>query len=404
MKNKRLFLEKLSEISDVLINRFDAVPNLGGIGGIAGIAMFQFYYADYLGSEEHLESGIKMISHSIEKINQGYTHPSYCNGIAGLAWTISHLNAEGYINIDCDELLSPFDDYLHNEMKIEFENGNYDFLHGALGYAFYFFTRYRATENKELQEKYEAIILESIHDLKNLAIRKGDTISWSSFLDVTKERKGANLSFAHGISGIIDFLSRLYTHETFKIESQELLHGGIKFLLEHEAMDRTDLSLFPNWIEENSEIEYNSRIAWCYGDLGIGTSLLRAGIAIDDSSLQKKAVGILEHCSFRRSPSTSLVLDAGFCHGSFGNALIFKRIFKETGNKLFKEAFHFWMEDGLKKSVHHDGFAGYKQWNGLENKWVPKLSLLEGVAGIGLVMVDYLSEKDNNWDQCILIS
>ena len=146
MKNKRLFLEKLSEISDVLINRFDAVPNLGGIGGIAGIAMFQFYYADYLGSEEHLESGIKMISHSIEKINQGYTHPSYCNGIAGLAWTISHLNAEGYINIDCDELLSPFDDYLHNEMKIEFENGNYDFLHGALGYAFYFFTRYRATE------------------------------------------------------------------------------------------------------------------------------------------------------------------------------------------------------------------------------------------------------------------
>ncbi|HAI36832.1 MAG TPA: hypothetical protein DCM40_01150 [Maribacter sp.] len=62
------------------------------------------------------------------------------------------------------------------------------------------------------------------------------------------------------------------------------------------------------------------------------------------------------------------------------------------------------MEDGLKKSVHHDGFAGYKQWNGLENKWVPKLSLLEGVAGIGLVLVDYLSEKDKNWDQCILIS
>ena len=54
-------------------------------------------------------------------------------------------------------------------------------------------------------------------------------------------------------------------------------------------------------------------------------------------------------------------------------------------------------------SVYNDGYAGFKQWEGNSEEWSPKTSLLEGIAGIGLSIIDYLSEEPNTWDKCILL-
>jgi hypothetical protein len=51
------------------------------VAGISEIAMFQFYYSKNLDVEKFADVGTEMISYCIEKINDGYSMPTYYNGI-----------------------------------------------------------------------------------------------------------------------------------------------------------------------------------------------------------------------------------------------------------------------------------------------------------------------------------
>ncbi len=380
------------------------MTDIGVVAGLSGIALFQFYYSKFLDIEGPSEVGAEIISFCIEKINDGYSLPTYCNGIAGLGWAIQHLKVEDFINLDCDALLSNFDKYLYDQMVFDFNLGNYDFLHGALGHAFYFLSRYKHTEDLYLKKRYESYLLEGIKNLKKLAIQKDNSLKWKSILDINKGNEGYNLSLSHGISSILNFSSRLHAIDAFKEVTEKLVIGSANYILSFQKKNSKNLSLFPSWIEKDISPEYNSRIAWCYGDLGIGLSILRAGQSLRDVSMQKHALEIIAHTTTRKSPDETLVKDAGVCHGSYGNSLIYQRLHQTISNPLFQKSLHFWLDNGVEKAIHKDGYAGYKQWNGLEKKWMPELNLLEGVAGIGLVIIEYLSEEPNFWDECLMIS
>ncbi|WP_418502321.1 lanthionine synthetase C family protein [Flagellimonas sp.] len=404
MKNTPFFQKKLREINHIVKNQYKDLTEVGVIAGISGLALFQYYYSKYLDVDEHGDFGSKMLSYSIEKINSGYSTPTFSSGIAGLGWTIQHLDNRDFIDVDCDNLLSHFDQYLYDHMISDFSNGNYDFLHGALGYGFYFLCRYRSTEDIDLKNRYQSYLLESVTSLKNLSISKEGIIKWESILDIEKRNKGFNLSLSHGISSILNYLSRIYEIGIERKETRRLIQGGINFILSFENKNARKTALFPSWIENNKALEYNGRVAWCYGDLGIGISLLRAATSIADRQLQLDTLEILYHTTTRKLPSQTLVNDAGICHGSYGNALIYHRLFQESKNNLFKKSLDFWIEDGIKKAIHKDGYAGYKHWYPSKNSWSSELTLLEGIAGIGLVIIDFLSSEPNDWDECLLIS
>ncbi|MGB5822032.1 MAG: lanthionine synthetase C family protein [Saonia sp.] len=404
MKHEPLLHQKLKKISDILQDKYKEVEDVGVLAGISGIALFQFYYSKYLDVDEHADFGTEMISHCIDKINSGYSFPTYCTGIAGLGWTIQHLNAKNFVDIDCDGLLSPFDEYLYNQMKFDLTQGNYDFLHGAIGYGFHFLSRFTNTVDPHLKSKYQFYLLELIHTLDTLAISEGNTLKWESTLNIEKGISGYNLSLSHGMSSILNFLSRLQKFGVFKESTQQLVRGTANYILSFENKRTDQLSLFPSWVENGIQLQYKSRIAWCYGDLGIGISLMQAGKSLGDSAIQQRAQKILDHTANRKTQEETMVNDAGICHGSYGNALVYNRISQEANMETFKEILDFWIDDGIQKAIYEDGYAGYKQWNGLEKNFVPELSLLEGIAGIGLVIIDYLSETPNTWDECLMIS
>ncbi len=403
MEQPEILKKQLNNISTILQERYREISDVGVVAGISGMALFQFYYSKYLDVDTHADIGAEMISHCIEQINDGYSFPTFCTGIAGLGWAIQHLKTNDFIDVDCDELLSPFDSYLYNQMTFDLNRGNYDFLHGGIGYGFYFLSRFEHTENKALRQVYRSYLDELITSLEALAIADGTTFKWESVLDFERGNKGFNLSLSHGISSILNFLSRLHTFEEFKEPTERLVKGAANYLLRFESKSAANLSLFPSWVETDVSLDYKSRIAWCYGDLGIGLSLLKAGKSLNDTTMQKHALNVLQHTTTRTSPDETSVIDAGLCHGSYGNALIYQRLFQENKIPSFEKTLDFWIQDGLEKAVHTDGYAGYKQWNGLQKDWLPELSLLEGIAGIGLVMIDYLSEEPNPWDECLMI-
>ncbi len=403
MEPSELLKQKLNTISTTLRQRYKEETDLGVVSGVSGIALFQFYYSKYLDIDTHADLGAEMISHCIEQINEGYSHPTFCTGIAGLGWTIQHLKANDFIDVDCDDLLSPFDTYLYNQMMYDLKRGNYDFLHGGLGYGFYFLSRFEHTENSALKKLYQGYLEELITTLEELSISEGDTLKWESVLDIEKGNKGYNLSLSHGISSILNFLSRLHRFEMFQASTYNLIRGAANYLLGFEDKNPAHLSLFPSWVETDVSLQYNSRIAWCYGDLGIGLSLLEAGKSLNDAAMREHALNVLYHTTHRTSGDQTMVVDAGVCHGSYGNALIYQKLHQENNAPSFEKMLHFWIEDGIEKAVHTDGYAGYKQWNGLKKDWSLELSLLEGIAGIGLVLIDYLSEEPNTWAECLMI-
>lgn len=399
--------EKLVTISNIVDAEYTKHEHLGVLAGLSGMALFKFYYSKFLDTGTHADTGLAILTQCIAHINNGYAMPTYCSGIAGMGWVMEHLKEQDFIEIDNDDQLTGIDDYLYTVMDTGLGQNDYDFLHGGIGYGYYFLKRYQNTASAALKQRYKDYSLTSVAHLKNFAETEGDTVKWISS-DMKTGEKRYNLGLSHGIPSIINYLSRLYVFDDFKRETEAMLRGGINYILSTQSSDADDLSLFPNAIKKDGtkNKDETSRLAWCYGDLGIGVSLWIASKALSDPVLEAEAISILKHAAKRTSREDTFVIDAGLCHGSYGNAQLFNRMFRETGIPEFKDAALFWIRDGLEKAVHEDGYAGYKRWNGGEDDWRSDLSLLEGICGIGLTVISYLSEDHDmlRWDECLMIS
>lgn len=405
MNSKEALEEKLKEISNILDEKGMENPQIGVLSGITGVALFNFYYSKYLDIDTHADKGVELLNESVNRINEGYQFPTYCTGIAGAAWVFDHLVEEDFMEAENDDLLSELDEFLFAVMENDMKTGNFDFLHAGVGYGYYFLKRLRNTKSEELKKRYESYLLEMLKMLEETATNDENGLKWESTLDIETGLRGYNLSLSHGMSSIIIFLSKLMHFDIFKDQAATLLDGALSFMLSKEYDFSKHKVYFPSWIlkEEDKEKEGGSRLAWCYGDLGPGLAIFQASKATNNQKLREKALEILRYSAERTTPEDTGVRDAGVCHGSYGNAQIFNRLYKETGEKNFKTAAAFWIDHGLNTAIHDDGYAGYKQWRGKDEEWLPETNLLEGIAGIGLAIIDHIASFDTKWDECLMI-
>lgn len=403
-----LLKKKLQEIEQALKSNANKEPKTGVLSGLSGISLFYFYLAKYFNEEKFKLQGEKFLELALDKINDGNILTTYCNGLAGFGWVLDFLESKNFIDVESDKILSEFDALLKSTMEFELKKGNFDFLHGGIGYAYYFLSRYKNTKSDQLKVYYKTIIDEFINQLMLISSKPNNImLRWESKVGRGQRENGIyDLGLAHGISSIISILAKLHELDEFKDQTKNILIYAVNYLNNCEGGNRNDISLFPNHILVGKETKYNSRLAWCYGDLGIGVSLWHASKTLKNKDFERNSLRILEKTVSRKKKENTLILDAGICHGSFGAASIYNRLFRETGAITFKQAANFWILDGLNKAYHPDGYAGYKQWSLEENKdkWVSVISLLNGITGIGLSIIDYLADFDENWDECLMIS
>ncbi|MEL6976512.1 MAG: lanthionine synthetase LanC family protein, partial [Bacteroidota bacterium] len=225
---------------------------------------------------------------------------------------------------------------------------------------------------------------------------------WESTLSIDKGNKGFNLSLSHGISSIVYLLTKMSRNNIEKDRLAPLIKGAITYLNGHCKQEDEGFSLFPSWIDPNQSISYNSRLAWCYGDIGIGKAFQWSGEALKDEVLANQAKIILGASSRRRNQENTLVVDAGFCHGSFGNAHMFHQFGLKSNEATYEKAVLFWLKDGLSRYTGNKK-EPYKRWDGMDNSWKLECSLLEGLSGIGLAMISLLSNKESTWDECLML-
>ncbi len=397
-------INKLEEINNVLQHNYKNSEDIGVLTGSTGVALFHFYYSKFKNEELNAQIGTEILVESIEKINLGYNTPTFCTGVAGAAWTIELLKEEKLIDIDSDALLSDLDGFLENSLGIDKQYNFYDFLHGAIGIGYYFFKRYENTIDTSLKSNYKRLLLKIVHELKETAQINGDTAKWESNLIFNEKLRGYNLSLAHGISSIINFLGRLSEHSDFKKETLPLLQKAVNYVIEHKKDSVSASSCFPDWITVANKKSASARLAWCYGDLGIAISLWKAGKVLKNKELCDQSLLVLKHSTKRRDLEEVRIKDAGLCHGSYGVMHIYNHMYKETQDLIFKEAAQYWLKKGIDMGTHKNGFAGYNQWVGGNNPgWKKEVNLLEGVSGIGLALISYLAPFKTKWDECLMI-
>ena len=181
-----------------------------------------------------------------------------------------------------------------------------------------------------------------------------------------------------------------------------MLAGAVNFVLSQQNDAKQVGSFFPNFLQKNAQTSASkSRLAWCYGDLGIALALWQAGDATGQTDWKEKGLEILLHATRRFTFEETNVFDAGICHGSAGIAMIFQRMFDQTQRDEFKEAALHWIRQTLSLSRFEDGLAGYK--TRLKDVWECDDSLLTGISGTGLVLLSYIDKNQHDWDEMLLL-
>jgi lantibiotic modifying enzyme len=383
---------------ELMISELSA--NIGLHAGTSGLALFLAYYDRIILRKNEISTRLMdILEHNIKQIDSGNRLHTICNGISGFGWLCEHLRKLKMLNQEDIKFLDDLDPFLYRQMITDIRTENYDYLHGALGVGTYFLSR---CDKEETAQYLDDLLTE----LENSAIPcENGAVKWLSVLDHETGEKGFNISLSHGMSSIAAFLLRLYllNFETERVS--RLLSQTITYIIDQITYAEGSISYFPSYSKENSSGYYYSRLGWCYGDLGIAHVLWQAAVALNNKDWQNTALKVLHHNTNRRNLLENGIRDAGLCHGSAGVAHIFRSLYLNTRIPEFRDTADYWLNITKQMAKYTDGLAGFKAWR--TEKFggdVKSDTLLEGIAGIGLVLLSLLKTDEMKWDECFMLS
>jgi hypothetical protein len=215
-----------------------------------------------------------------------------------------------------------------------------------------------------------------------------------------------NLGVAHGVPGVIGLLAEACKGGISVDHASPLLDGAVQWLLAQKGANPLH-SVFPNVVVPGAGVPPDySRLAWCYGDLGIAATLLGAARCVGRAEWEQEAVDLARRAA-GRSPETSGVRDASLCHGAAGVAHLFNRMYQATGDPPLREAARFWYRHTLALRRPGEWLAGFYAWEPVtptELRQAPTTGFLTGAAGVGLCLLAATSDVEPAWDRVLLVS
>lgn len=402
---KRKVEKKIKEIHKALDVNKANLNNLGLLNGFCGTKLFEINYITYKNQNTKFDSHFNEICSNIDPfIKKWGFDPYFSSGVSGIFWFFAFMRRNKLIKFNPKVFFSEIEPFLDTAILLDSQEKNYDLFRGVLGIILLYEELGILNRKIDLQKQL-------INNLKMQAITSEKNESrWHFFsFNVEKERyemhdSYVNLGLAHGLPGLVSCLSRL--HHSLNSQTFPLVDNAINYILKYESSNYFDdtLSMFPATFNQDKEItrkDFKSRLAWCYGDLGIACMFLTAGNKFGKKEWIEKANEIIIRSTKRRDLMENLVFDAGLCHGTSGIAHIFNRFSYLFGNKEVRNATDFWIEQTLEMAKFNEGLAGYKFGPTVKPQ---DYGVLEGVSGIGLSLISYLNNKQMGWDRCLQVT
>jgi lantibiotic modifying enzyme len=229
---------------------------------------------------------------------------------------------------------------------------------------------------------------------------------FASWRTPMEESSTIDLGIAHGVAGVIGALAQVHHRGIEPTKCSALLSKACRWLLGRELAPGGASRFGAKWVRGGDGRA--TRLAWCYGDLGIAISLLAAARCLGDLALEATACDIALSAA-RRTGSNAGVIDASLCHGAFGVAHLFNRLYQTTGLTRLGLASRHWFTVALDLREEGVGIGGYSARKGspggdgaLRN--VPDVSFLTGAVGIALILLGATTKVEPTWDRVILAS
>ncbi|MDP1844401.1 MAG: lanthionine synthetase LanC family protein [Sediminibacterium sp.] len=387
---KERIISILNKISCELT--YHSTDHISIASGETGILLFEILYQKFNG--KNLDSA--KIEARIKNLAENSFLPNSLQYKASINWFFGYLSSLKLISKEDLKLLNSNENILASYSIKLLELGNYDLFHGSLGIAYYLVDVKR--ESLIPFYKNYFIILDQLMNRSSFKC----TIPYFDFQTKSIDPNSSNFGLSHGIPSVIKYCIQCYKKNIFQEKAKNIAYDLINFLLNNINDDHSQC-YFPNMVEFKKKKVGMSRLAWCYGDLGVAYILYQAGKTFKDKNIEQQALKILFHSTTRQDFKDTLLNDAGLCHGSAGISHIYNRMWHYTKDNRFLESRNKWLEVTLSAAELNNQISVYKSYNSIQKSYTPNYGLLEGSAGIGLILLSLLTE-DFNWDYCIMLN
>ncbi|HSS76932.1 MAG TPA: lanthionine synthetase C family protein [Thermoanaerobaculia bacterium] len=373
----------------------------GLAGGESGLALF-FSYLDQARSGEGFdEVAMELLERTISATAENPLMPSLYSGFSGVAWTLEHLAGKLYEDVDGEEDAGEeVTAALVEHVALTPWQGHYDLISGLVGFGVFALERLPRPGGEECLRRVVARLTE-------LAELNPRGITWRTGPEIMSEKDAEifpagnyNLGVAHGVPGVIALLGLA---QRAGVECRPLLDGAVEWLLAQKLPP--DLGSFFGYNVAAGAAPAPSRVAWCYGDLGISATLMVAARAVGERAWEAEALEIARR-SAERSLKESSVIDVGICHGAAGVAHLFNRLHQATGDPALADAARRWIDEALALR-RGEGIGGFLAWAPNEERelgWREDAGFLTGSAGIGLVLMAAATAVEPEWDRVLQVS
>jgi hypothetical protein len=315
--------------------------------GIAGVLTMTARMAQLLPSQGRTQRAQCLVSAIIDAIGTCSLQPGLWSGLAGILYAMEYVRS---VNPDLlgDNLL-PVTEFAEemDELFVRFarqvsEDRNFDLIDGICGIGAYALMR----SDKAAAQR---IFASSEQALLKLAERNGGMCAWHTGASrvraggVEQQRPGGyDLGVAHGTPGVIGLLSHAIRLGLATAHTQQTLAECLRWMHAQENKCLTH-SRFPSFVEDEgpSGKPQWSRLAWCYGDLGVAAVVAVAAHAGGEGDTGRWWRELAQH-RIDQPPATYLIADSGLCHGSAGALHVIRALqshgFKsESGQRLAGE-------------------------------------------------------------------
>lgn len=300
-------------------------------------------------------------------------------GLTGFLWTLKQLglvNPEVKKIVDQETLLP----VIESECLRMIRARNYDLFQGAYGLMMYLI---------ETQCLSGRIYDEYVKSLQGNLDDSGQLIPSSTALGRHNTPfRGVNLGIPHGVAGCILMLLRLYEVQP-KAYCQKIIKEAVDFLLRKARKSGSDDVRFPYSDHPDSEFP---PLAWCYGDLCSGYTLLKAGMVIQDSTTIAEGIRILDATLDR----TDFVKgDLSMCHGPPCIAYLYCKAFQISGMERYMTRSNYWK--------NQCGRVLEELGDRKREAFLGNTGLIYGYPGMFLALKALNGEIIQGWDSWMLI-
>lgn len=288
-----------------------------------------------------------------------------------------------------------------------YKQNGFELIQGMSGVLKY----YLDNDNAQVDEEINEIVLLFVRHLTSKMIMGYPTpvchyypsIYEKKYMTEEAPNGCVNYSVSHGMSGPLTTLSLAYKKSSNSDGAMKIIDSIIdEYMKSYYYVDNIiywpGRITFEQYIGKEKCSYGKSRMSWCYGSIGILNSLYIAAKEKSDKELTEFCVNELKKIA--SMDTRDYLLDSPIvCHGLSGAALIFKRMYQETQDKVFC----YKMLEILEKLIHNFAYRDTENANLTGMNEIKEYDYLEGYTGILQTIYSVITDTVNVNERRLLI-